>query len=87
MIQGMIDSVSAYAGRVERFVITNNFMPTTVPAEDTQNPPEHIDYPSERPFHASLDGTRTTYPPPEFVITDPETSATEDLDAMQLGRE
>ena len=87
MIQDTIDAASAYAGRVERFVITNNFMPTTVPAEDSQNPPEHFDYPSDSPFHASLTGTLTTYPPPEFVITDPETGKTEDLDAMQLGRE
>ena len=34
MIQGMIDSASAYAGRVECFVITDNFILTTVPAED-----------------------------------------------------
>ena len=80
----MIDSASAYVGRVERFVITDNFILTTVPAEDAQNPPEHIDYPAENPFRASLNGTLTTYPPPEFVVTDPETGATEDLDAMQL---
>ena len=87
VIQATIDAASTYAGRVERFVITNNFMPMTVPAEDSQNPPEHFDYPSDSPFHASLNGTLTTYPPPEFVVTDLETGSTEDLDNMRLGRD
>ena len=87
MIQATIDSASAYAGRVERFVITDNYVPTTVPAEDSQNPPEHVDYASETPFRASLDGTLTTYPPPEFVVNDPETGAAEDLNEMHLGQQ
>ena len=87
MILATIDSASAYARRVERFVITDNYMPTIVPAEDSQNPPEHMDYASESPFHASLNGTLMTYPPPEFVVTDPKTGATEDYNDMRLGRE
>ena len=87
MIQETIDSASAYAGRVERFVITDNYVPTIVPAEDSQNPPEQIDYASETPFHASLDGTLTTYPPPEFVVTDPKTGAAEDFNEIHLGQE
>ena len=87
MIQATIDSASAYAGRVERFVINVNYVPTIVPAEDSQNPPEHIDYNSETPFHTSLNGTLTTYPPPQFIVTDPETGATEDFDEMHLGQE
>ena len=78
----LVSSASAYAGRVERYVITNDFMPTTVPDEDSQKPPEHIDYEAEHPFRASLNGTLTTYPPPSFLLTDPETGATVDLDKV-----
>ena len=76
----LVSAASAYAGRVERYVSTNDFMPTTVPDEDSQKPPEHIDYAVEQPFCASLNGTLTTYPPPSFLMTDPETGATVDLD-------
>ena len=87
MIQATIDSASAYAGRVERFVITDNYVPTVVPPEVSQNPPEHVDYASDSPFHASLNGTLTTYPPPQFIVTDPETGATEDFDELHLEEE
>ena len=83
----LITTASAYAGRVERYVITDNFMPMTVPDEDSQRPPEHIDYEAEHPFRASLNGTLTTYSQLEFIVTDPETGATEDLDDMRLGRD
>ena len=75
---------SAYAGRVESYVITNNFMPTTVPNEDSQKPPEYIDFDSEQPFRASLNGTLTNYPPPKLLMTDAETGALVDLD-RELG--
>ena len=69
----LVSQASAYAGRVEKYVITNDFMSTTVPDEDSQKPPEHIDYTAEQPLRASLNGTLTTYPPPSFLMTDPET--------------
>ena len=80
----LVISASAYARRVESYVITNNFMPTTVPNEDSQNPPEYIDYDSEQPFCASLNGTLTTYPPPKLLMTDAKTGALVDLD-RELG--
>ena len=80
----LVISASAYAGRVESNVITNNFMPTTVPNEDSQKPPEYIDYDSEQPFRASLNGTLTTYPPPKLLMTDAETGTLVDLD-RELG--
>ena len=76
----LVSASSAYAGRVERYVITNDFMPTTVPDEDSQKPPEHIDYTAEHPFRASLNDTLTTYLPPSFLMTDPETLEDVDLD-------
>ena len=76
----MVSQASAYAGRVERYVITNDFMPSTVPEEDSQAPPEHIDYATEEPFRASLNGTLTTYPPPSFMMTDPDTGEDVDFD-------
>ena len=72
---------------MERYVITNNFIPTTIPDEDSQKPPDHIDYSAEQPFCASVNGTLMTYPPPEFIMTDPETGVTENLDDMSLGRQ
>ena len=59
-------------------------MPTTVPNEDSQKPPEHIDYEVEQPFRASLNGTLTTYPPLKLLMTDVETGALVDLD-RELG--
>ena len=76
----LVTTASAYAGRVESYVITNNFMPTTVPDEDSQKPPKHIDYEMEQPFRASLTGTLTTYPPPTLLMTDAETGDQVDLD-------
>jgi hypothetical protein len=76
----LVSQASAYAGRVERYVITNDFMPSTVPEEDSQAPPEHIDYATEEPFRASLNGTLTTYPPPSFLMTDPDTGEDVDFD-------
>ena len=76
----LVSTANTYAGRVERYVITNDFMPTTVPDEDPQQSPEHIDYAAEHPFRASLNGTLTTYPPPSFLLTDSETGEDVDLD-------
>ena len=80
----LVVAASAYAGRVESYVITNNFMATTVPNEDSRKPPEYIDYDSEQPFRASLNGTLTTYPPPNLLMTDAETGTLVDLD-RELG--
>ena len=80
----VIRSASAYAGRIEQYVMIDNFMATTVPPEDTQNPPEHRDYETSEPFRASLSGVLTTYPPPSFVLTDPNTGEQVDLDKLNL---
>ena len=80
----VIRSASAYAGRIEQYVMIDNFMVTTVPPEDTQNPPEHRDYETSEPFRASLSGVLTTYPPPSFVLTDPDTGEQVDLDKLNL---
>ena len=80
----VIKSASAYAGRIEQYVMIDNFMATTVPPEDTQNPPEHHDYETSEPLRASLSGVLTTYPPPTFVLTDPNTGEQMDLDKQNL---
>ena len=80
----IINAASAYAGRIERYVITDNFMPTIVPPEDSQQPSEHRDYELAEPFRASLIGALTTYPPAKFVLTNTDTSETMDLDAQNL---
>ena len=62
----------------------DNFMATTVPLEDSQNPPVHRDYETSEPFRASLSGVLTTYPPPKFVFTDPDTGKQMDFDKQKM---
>ena len=81
---GVITAASAYAGRIERYVMTENFMVTTVPPEDSQNPLEHHDYETSEPFRTSLTGVLTTYLPPKFLFTDPDTGEQMDFDKQNL---
>ena len=64
--------------------MTDNFMATTVPPEDSQNPPEHRDYETSEPFRASLSGVLTTYLLPKFLFTDPDTGEQMDFDKQNL---
>ena len=81
---GIINATRAYAGLIERYVMTDNFMVTTVPPEDSRNPPEHCDYESSEPSRASLSGALTTYPPPTFVFTDPDAGEQMNFDKQNL---
>ena len=83
-VMEVIRSVSAYASHIEQYVMIDNFMATTVPPEDTQNPPEHRNYETSEPFRASLSGVLATYTPPTFVLTDPDTGEQMDLDKQNL---
>jgi len=80
----IIRSASTYASRIEQYVMIDNFVPTVVPPEDSQRPPEHQDYETSEPFRASLRGVLTTYPPPEFVFTDPDTGEEMDFNRQNL---